>query len=34
MKIMEIQRERGTRTIPNQALDNVRNPSEELLAFL
>jgi hypothetical protein len=31
---MEIQQERGTRSIPDQALDNVRNPSEELLASL
>jgi hypothetical protein len=28
---MEIQRERGTRIIPNHALDNVRNPSEAYL---
>jgi hypothetical protein len=34
IKIMEIQQERGTRTIPNQALDNVRNPNEDLLASL
>ena len=33
--IMEIQlRERGTRTIPNHTLDDIRNPCEELLAFL
>jgi hypothetical protein len=31
---MEIQQERGTRSILDQALDNVRNPSEELLASL
>jgi hypothetical protein len=34
MTIMEIQRERGTRIIPNQALDDVRNPSEDMLASL
>jgi hypothetical protein len=31
---MEIQQERGTRTISNQDLDDVINPSEELLASL
>jgi hypothetical protein len=30
IKIIEIQRERGTRIIPNQALDDVRNPSKDL----
>jgi hypothetical protein len=34
MKIMEIQQERGTRIIPNQALDDVGNPSEDLLASI
>ena len=28
---MEIQRERGTRIIPNHALDMIRNPSEACL---
>jgi hypothetical protein len=28
---MEIQRERGTKIIPNHALDNVGNPSEAYL---
>jgi hypothetical protein len=28
---MEIQRERGTRIIPNHALDNVGNPNEACL---
>jgi hypothetical protein len=28
---MKIQRERGTKIIPNQALDNVGNPSETCL---
>jgi hypothetical protein len=28
---MEIQRERGTKIIPNHSLDNVRNPSEACL---
>jgi hypothetical protein len=31
---MEIQQERGIRIILNQALDDVGNPSEELLASL
>jgi hypothetical protein len=34
IKIMEIQRERGARIIPNQALDDIGNPSEDLLASL
>jgi hypothetical protein len=31
IKVIEIQRERGTRIIPNHALDNVKNPSEACL---
>jgi hypothetical protein len=34
IKIIEIQQERGTRIIPNQAFDTIRNPSEDLLASL
>jgi hypothetical protein len=34
IKIMEIQRERDIRIISNQALDDVGNPSEDLLASL
>jgi hypothetical protein len=34
IKIMEIQQERGIRIIPNQTLDDVGNPSEEMLASL
>jgi hypothetical protein len=34
IKLTEIQQERGTRIIPNQALDDVGNPSEDLLASL
>jgi hypothetical protein len=34
IKIVEIQRERGARIIPNQVIDDVRNPSEDLLASL
>jgi hypothetical protein len=34
IKIIEIQRERGTRIILNQALDDVGNLSEDLLASL
>jgi hypothetical protein len=31
---MEIQRERGTRIIPNKSLDMIGNPNEDLLASL
>jgi hypothetical protein len=36
IKIMEIQRERerGTRIILSQALDDVKNPSEDMLTSL
>jgi hypothetical protein len=34
IKLTEIQQERGTRIIPNQALDDIGNPSEDLLASL
>jgi hypothetical protein len=34
IKIMEIQRERDIRIISNQALDDVENLSEDLLASL
>jgi hypothetical protein len=34
IKIMEIQRERDIRIISNQALDDVGNPSEDLVASL
>ena len=31
IKIMEIQKRGGTRTIPNHSLDTIRNPSEACL---